>query len=65
MDHGITYKNESYWNILGMGHVEEPEEEPEIQTVISCEWSEQGEITARPGCPAGKTVEIVKAAYGR
>ena len=48
-----------------MGHIEEPEEEPEIQTVISCEWSEQGEITARPGCPAGKTVEIVKAAYGR
>ena len=47
-----------------MGHVE-PEAEPEVQTAISCEWSEQGDITARPGCPAGKTVQILEAKYGR
>ena len=63
MDHGKKSKIEKY-QILGMGHVE-PEAEPEVQTAISCEWSEQGDITARPGCPAGKTVQILEAKYGR
>ena len=39
--------------------------EPEIQSVISCEWSHQGQTMARPVCSAGELIEIVDATYGR